>query len=240
MSGHSKWSTIKRQKGIADQKRGAVFTKLSNAITIAVKQGGGIADPNTNFKLRLAVDAARAANMPKDNIDRAINRASGKDAANVSEQVYEGFGPGGFSVIVEAVTDNTNRTSSEIRNIFGKNGGNLANPGAVSYMYENKGEIAVTKSKTLDEVFLLAAESGADDVLETEDAFIVYTKPDDLNIVKNALEQAAFEILNAAIIRKSSSITKLSREDYEKAAAFLERLEDNDDVSNVYSNIELE
>lgn len=239
MSGHSKWSTIKRQKGIADQKRGAVFTKLSKAITVAVKQGGGITDPNSNFRLRLAIDAARGANMPKDNIDRAVDRASGKDAASVEEQVYEGFGPGGFSVIVEALTDNKNRTSAEIRSIFDKNGGSFATPGAVSYLFESKGEIAVEKTMALDELFLIAAESGADDVIETDDAFVIYTKPDDLNSVRTALQEQNVPILNAAIIRKSTTITPLEEQAYEKAVAFLERLEDNEDVSNVYSNVEL-
>jgi YebC/PmpR family DNA-binding regulatory protein len=238
MSGHSKWSTIKRQKGIADQKRGAVFTKLSNAITMAVKQGGGISDPNSNFRLRLAIDAARASNMPKDNIDRAIQRASGKDAGSVEEQVYEGFGPGGFSVIVEAVTDNKNRTSAEIRSIFDKNGGSFASPGAVSYLFESKGEIAVGKTQALDDVFVVAAESGADDIKETEDAFLVYTKPDDLSTVKNALESNNLTIFNAALIRKPTTERKVEREAYEKGMAFLQKLEDNDDVSNVFSNLE--
>lgn len=237
MSGHSKWSTIKRQKGVTDQKRGQIFTKLSKAITLAVKQSG-ITDPNSNFKLRLAIDAARAANMPKDNIDRAISRASGKDAANVEEQVYEGFGPGGFSVIVEAVTDNKNRTSSEIRSIFDKNGGSFATPGAVSYLFESKGEIAVEKNKPLDDVFLVAAENGAEDVIESDDVYLVYTKPDDLGSVKNALEGEGFSILSAAIVRKPTSLTKLDSVQSEKANAFLEKLEDNEDVSEVYSNLD--
>src|SRR5690242_7790795 len=133
MSGHSKWAQIKRQKGANDAKRGATFTKLSNAISIAIRQGGGISDPSSNFKLRLAIDAAKGANMPKENIERAITRASGKDAAAMEEAVYEGFGPGGIAVIVEAATDNKNRTSAEVANIFNKNGGNMGQPGSVSY-----------------------------------------------------------------------------------------------------------
>src|SRR5260221_4960992 len=135
MSGHSKWSQIKRQKGVNDTKRGATFTKLSNAIAIAVRQGGGIGDPDQNFKLRLAVDAAKTVNMPKDNIERAIARGSGKEAGVMDEVVYEGFGPGGFAVIVEAATDNKNRTSSDIANAFNKNGGSMGQPGSVSYQF---------------------------------------------------------------------------------------------------------
>lgn len=238
MSGHSKWSTIKRQKGAQDQKRGALFTKLSNAITVAVKQGGGIADPDSNFRLRLAVDAARTANMPKDNIDRAIQRAAGKDADLVVEQVYEGFGPGGFSVIVEALTDNTNRTSPEIKSMFEKNGGNFATPGAVSYQFELKGELVLSKDRSLDDVFVLAYDSGAEDVEEKDDVFLVYTKPEDLKRVKDHLSSENLPIENASVVRKPTLIKEFGTEDEkQKAMAFLEMLEDHPDVSDVYANV---
>ncbi|MBI2420630.1 MAG: YebC/PmpR family DNA-binding transcriptional regulator, partial [Candidatus Levybacteria bacterium] len=153
MSGHSKWSTIKRQKGAADIKRGATFTKISNAITIAVKQGGGVGDPDQNPRLRLAVEMARSANMPKDNIERAIQRASNKGEGELQEVIYEGFAPGGVSVIVEAVTDNTNRTTSEVKSLFNKSGANFAQPGAVSYQFKQTGEIVIHKNgKSIDEI----------------------------------------------------------------------------------------
>src|SRR5258708_2782024 len=181
MSGHSKWATIKRQKGTNDEKRGAVFTKLSKAITIAVKQGGGIPDPNQNFKLRLAIDSARNANMPKDNIQRAIEHAAGKQADTLEEVVYEGFGPGGISIIVEAMTDNKNRTTSEIQNIFNKNGGNMAQMGAVAYQFQQLGRIIVAREgKSVDDIFLEAADAGALDVEEADNEVFIYTKPSDL------------------------------------------------------------
>lgn len=174
MSGHSKWSTIKRQKGANDAKKGQQFTKLSIAITLAVKQGGGIGDPNMNPKLRLAVDAARNANMPKDNIERAIERASGKNASEMTEVLYEGFGPGGISVIVEAITDNKQRTTPEIKSIFDKNGGTLGVQGSVGYQFEQKGQITVGKNgHSFDDVFLIAVEQGADDVEDIEEEFVI-------------------------------------------------------------------
>src|SRR5579859_1825548 len=174
MSGHSKWATIKRQKGANDAKRGVLFTKLSNAISVAVRQGGGVADPNQNFKLRLAVDSARTANMPKENIERAIERVAGKDGKVFDEVVYEGFGPGGVSVIVEAATDNKNRTTPEIKSLFEKNGGTLGQMGSVAYQFQLMGKITLQKrEKTLDEIFMEAAELGARDVEETENEIYI-------------------------------------------------------------------
>src|SRR5579883_2068871 len=170
MSGHSKWATIKRQKGANDAKRGVLFTKLSNAISVAVRQGGGVADPTQNFRLRLAVDAARNANMPKENIERAISRASGKDAKAFEEVVYEGFGPGGISVIIEAATDNKNRTTPEVKSIMEKNGGTMGQMGSVAYQFQLIGRITLQKGeKSLDDIFMEAAELGAQDVEEGED-----------------------------------------------------------------------
>jgi YebC/PmpR family DNA-binding regulatory protein len=177
MSGHSKWSSIKRQKGINDQKRGKTFTKLSMAITIAVKQGGGIADPDSNFRLRLSIDAARAANMPKDNIERAIHRATSKEAGELHEVTYEGFAPGGVSVMVEAFTDNPMRTTSEVKSIFHKAGASFGQPGSVSYQFKHVGEIIVTKNGTnsFDDIFAIAVESGAEDLEDAGDEVFIYT-----------------------------------------------------------------
>lgn len=239
MSGHSKWSTIKRQKGANDAKRGQAFTKLANAISMAVRQGGGIADPDSNFRLRLAIDAARAANMPKETIERAVSRASGKEAAEMFEAVYEGFGPGGFSVIIEAITDNKQRTTPEIKSLFDKNGGTLGVPGSVSYQFVQKGQIVVAKGeRTLDDIFLLAADEGAEDVEEAESDIIVYTSPEDLAKVRNALSAQGIDILSAEIVYRPILIKDLSTSEAEKAIGFLEKLEDHDDVQKVYANFD--
>lgn len=239
MSGHSKWATIKRAKGAADLKRGLTFTKISNAITIAVRTSGGITDPNSNFKLRLAVEAARAANMPKDNIERAIQKAVGKDAGEMQEIIYEGFAPGGVSVIIEAATDNNLRTTSEIKSIFNKEGGNFGQPGSVAYQFEQKGEIVLTKEgKTLDEVFEVAAENGADDVVEDQEGFVVYTAAGDLAKVNGILKEKGFSITQASLIRKPLIPLMISEpEKQEKVVIFLQKLEDLDDVQKVYSNL---
>ncbi len=240
MSGHSKWSTIKRQKGLNDSKRGQAFTKLSNAITIAVRSGGS-ADPSFNFKLRLAVDAARAANMPKDNIDRAISRASGKMAGDMDEAVYEGFGPGGVSIIVETATDNNQRTVSEVKSTFDKNGGSLGVPGAVSYQFEQKGLISVQKNgQTLDELFLTAAEAGAEDVEDGEEEVTVYTKPEELNAVRETLANAGLTITGAEFTRKPTIIVSIEEiEKAQKILSLLERLESLGDVQKVYANFDI-
>src|SRR3989344_7207719 len=181
MSGHSKWSTIKRQKGVTDAKRGQAFTKISNAITIAVKQGGGVVDPNSNFKLRLAIDKARDANMPKDNIDRAIKRAEGKGEGAVEEILYEGFGLGGVAFLIETVTDNRQRTFSEVRNIISKNGGNLGEPGSVSYLFDKVGEIVIQKNgMSFDEIFSIGLEFGVEDIEDDEQVCFFYIAPNQL------------------------------------------------------------
>lgn len=241
MSGHSKWATIKRQKGANDAKRGQLFTKLSNAITLSVREGGGVSDPNSNFKLRLAVEAARNANMPKENIERAIERASGKQAGDMAEVLYEGFGPGGFSVIVEAITDNKQRTTPEVKNIFDKSGGSLGVPGSVSYQFEQKGQITIGKdSKSLDEIFLVAADAGAEDVEDAGDEVFIYTAPDELGKVKQALADASLSVNGAELIRKPIVFKELEdTSEAEKAFAFLEKLETLDDVQKVYANVDV-
>ncbi len=238
MSGHSKWSQIKRQKGINDTKRGATFTKISNAISIAVKQGGGIADPEQNFKLRLAIDAAKAVNMPKENIERAIVRASGKSEQTMDEVVYEGFGPGGFAVIVEAATDNKNRTSAEVANIFNKNGGSMGQPGSVSYQFKQIGEIIVGKNnKSVDDIFLDAADAGAEDIEEGEEEVFILTNPTDLAKVREGLLQKGYAITSVEIIRKPSLTVEITDEALQKAFSFVEKFEEMDDVQKVYTNL---
>ncbi len=241
MSGHSKWSTIKRQKGANDAKRGLAFTKLSAAITMAVRQGGGITDPNGNFRLRLAIDAARAQNMPKDTIERAIERGSGKNATEMFDVVYEGFGPGGFTVIVEAITDNKQRTTPEIKSIFDKNGGTLGVPGSVNYQFAQRGQITVPKNgKSLEDVFIIAADHGAEDVDEDEGDIIVYTLPEDLAKVRSGLEENGLTITGAEIVHKPIVIKELQdQSEADKAIAFLEKLEDHNDVQKVYANFDI-
>lgn len=243
MSGHSKWAQIKRQKGVADIKRGQIFTKISNAITIAVRQSGGVADPEQNFKLRLAVEKARSLNMPKENIQRAIEKALGKGekGEGLQEAVYEGFAPCGVAVIVEVVTDNKQRTASEIKNIFDKNGGILATPGAVSYQFKQKGQIIVKKdSKTVDDIFLLAADSGAEDVEEAGDEVLVYTKPEDLTRARAILEQEGLTISDAELTRKSIVTVGIENSsDAQKVLSFTEKLEELDDVQKVFANFDI-
>lgn len=240
MSGHSKWSTIKRQKGAADQKRGQVFTKLSIAISLAVRLGGG-GDPEQNFRLRLTIEKARMANMPKANIERAIEKGKGiGDGARLDEVAYEGFCPGGKGVfIVEAATDNKQRTTSEIKNIIDKSGGTFGQPGSVSYQFESKGAITIQKDNlNVDDVFLLAADAGAEDLEEVGDEIIVYTKPEDLNKVRETLLANKLVVQDAEIIRRPTITQEISEKDVaERIMALVEKLEDLDDVQKVYTNV---
>ncbi len=240
MSGHSKWAQIKRQKGVADIKKGKTFTKLANAITIAVKQGGGITDPNQNFRLRLIVDAAKTVNMPKENVERAIKRASGREVGNLEEVIYEGFAPGGVSVIVEAATDNSTRTTAEIKNLFQKAGGSFAKPGAVSYQFKQVGQIIIKKNeKTTDEILSISLESGAEDIEDMEDEVFVYTAVSNLSKLKESMVNKGLSVLEADMVRIPLNTVKV--EDtfkQEKIISFLNLLEDLDDVQKVYSNLE--
>lgn len=242
MSGHSKWATIKRQKGANDVKRSAVFTKLSMAISIAVRQGGGITDPNQNFKLRLAMDAARNANMPKENIERAIQRAAGKAGeGNVDEAVYEGFGPQGISIIVETVTDNKNRTIGEVKNTFEKNGGTIGQPGSVSYQFKQVGQIIIDKNnKTIDDIFLEAADAGAQEVEEINGEVFIYTLPNDVSKIRSNLLEKGYAIKETDIIRQPTTFITVEEgsEAFQKIVNLLDKLESLDDVQKVYSNFE--
>jgi YebC/PmpR family DNA-binding regulatory protein len=239
MSGHSKWATIKRQKGVNDAKKGKTFTKLSNAITIAVKQGGGIGDPNSNFRLRLAVDAARAANMPKENVERAIKRASEKNAGEMHEVLYEGFAPGGVSIIIEAATDNPMRTTSEVKNIFNKAGASFGQPGSVSYQFKHIGRIILDKqNKNFDEIFSIVLDEGATDIEEVDNEVFVYTNMHDLTRIKDALTQKGMNVVEADLIREPVMTAMLEEGELTKLENFISSLEEMDDVQKVYTNLQ--
>ncbi|MBI4100371.1 YebC/PmpR family DNA-binding transcriptional regulator [Candidatus Microgenomates bacterium] len=241
MSGHSKWAQIKRQKGTADIKRGQAFTKLANAITIAVRQGGGIADPDANFRLRLAIEKARQSNMPKENIERAIRRASGKEGGDLEEAVYEGYGPGKVAVMVEVATDNKQRTAGEIRNIFDREGGVLGSKGSVSYLFESVGQISVPKKeKNADDIMLVAIDSGAQDVEETTETVEIYTKPEDLNRVKEAVKEKGLDVSSAELeMKPQTTVAVTDPQMAQKILAFIEKLENLDDVQRVFANFDI-
>ncbi len=236
MSGHSKWSSIKHKKGALDAKRGQLFTKLAREVTMAARQGGG--DPAMNARLRLAVLKAREANMPGDNIERAIKRGAGTDEAfNLEEITYEGYGPGGTAVIVEAVTDNRNRTVAEIRNAFSRGGGNLAESGAVAWQFEQRGVLTVPASgHDIDEIQLAAIDAGAEDTSADDDSVEVYTQPTELTEVRTALEAAGFAIESAEISPQPKTLIDLDEKAALAALKLLERLDDLDDVQRVFSN----
>lgn len=240
MSGHSKWATIKRQKGLNDKKKGKTFTKLGNAITIAVKQGGGIGDPESNFRLRLAMDVARSENMPKENIERAIKRATEKDTADFQEVIYEGFTPGGVSVIVEAVTDNPMRTTPEIKSIFNKANASFGQPGSVAYQFKHIGRIIAKKGgKSFDDLFSIVLDQGADDIEEVGDEVFVYTGLHDLAKIKDALTAAGVEVVEAELIREPVVTIQVTEEDkINKIENFVNTLEELDDVQKVYTNLQ--
>ena len=249
MSGHSKWSTIKRQKGVKDAKRGQAFTKLGKAITITVREGGG-GDPASNFKLRLAIDQARAANMPKDNIDRAIDRGLGPSTGveSIESVTYEAYAPGKVALIVEAVTDNKNRTTPEVRGTIEKGGGTFASRGAVSWMFADSGLITVERSgKTLDEIFEIAADSGAEDVEDVEDVedagelVEVFTKPTDVEKVKNILVSKGLVVKSAEIIKKPTTTVVIDDVDVaSKVLKMIDKLDELDDVQRVYANFDID
>lgn len=238
MSGHSHWATTHRQKGLNDAKRGAIFTKVGRLITIAAKHGG---DPGMNFKLRLAVETARSVNMPKDRIERAIKVGTGesKDGAEIEELVYEAYGPGQVALLIGVATDNRNRSLGEIRTLLTKNGGKMVAEGAVAYMFQPIGEItAPLQGKSADEAELTAIEAGADDVVLDEDVLTVYTKPEDLQSVKEGLEKAGFAIESASLSYRPTQTTDLSDEDKEKYEHLYELLDDHQDVQTVWDNLQ--
>lgn len=244
MSGHSKWHSIRRSKGILDQKRGALFTKLAREITVAAREGNS-GDPDMNFRLRLAVDKARQSNMPMDNIQRAIDRGLGKGAeASIDEIYYEGYAPGGVAIIVQAATDNRNRTAAEVRSTFTKGGGNLGESGSVSWMFENKGLITIEfpdgQTFDPDEVMLQAIDAGADDVEVDGNQVEIYTAFEDLNTVRTALQGAGLPITNVEpLMKPTTPFTPDSETTAMQALRLMEKLEDLDDVQKVYSNLDV-
>jgi len=236
MSGHSKWSTIKRQKGAKDAARGALFTKLGNAIAIAARSG---TDPELNFSLRLAIDRAKAANMPTSNIQRSIDRVKDKDAAQLNEVLYEGYGPGGVAVLVECATDNINRTYPEVKTIFAKNGGNIAEKGAVAFQFDRKGEIRI--KKTGDDFMLSALDAGAEDVVEEDGESIVYTDPKELGKVRDALAESGNNIEEAALTYvPNTTIAITDSTTAGKIMRLMEALEENADVANTFVNFDID
>ena len=238
MSGHNKWSTIKHKKGAADAKRGKIFTKLIKEITVAAKLGGG--DPNGNPRLRTAVDKAKAENMPKDNIERAIKKGTGElEGVTYEEIVYEGYGPGGVAVLVECMTDNRNRTVGEVRSTFTKCNGNMGETGCVSWMFDKKGLIVFAKSVDFEKLFETALEAGAEDVTDEEEQYEVLTDPSSFIEVRTALEKAGFKYESAEITMIPQTMVKLDGKNAENMLKLMDRMEDNDDVQNVYANFDI-
>jgi YebC/PmpR family DNA-binding regulatory protein len=239
MSGHSKWSQIKRQKGANDVKRGATFTKMGREIAVAARQGGG--DPDANFRLRLAIEKARSVNMPADTIKRAIERATGGgEAEQFEEIVYEGYGPGGVAVLVEAATDNRNRTAAEVRSIFAKTGGQLAGSGAVAWQFEARGLITVPRDGgDPDEVALTAIDAGAVDVDTEADPIEIYTEPAALEGVRKALDSAGVNVDGAESAMVAKQTVSLEADQVRKAMRMVDLLEDLDDVQRVTTNVDI-
>jgi len=241
VSGHSKWSSIKHKKGAADAKRGKLFSKLSRAIIVAAKEGGG--DPAANLALQNAIEKAKSYSMPKDNIDRAIAKGSGADAdsADFETVVYEGYGPSGVAVIVEALTDNRNRTASDVRHVFAKNDGNLGGSGAVAWLFERRGVVLVdAQGVDEDELTLAAAEGGADDVSLDGTSFQITSTPEALSAVRVAVEAAGFAVDSAELTMVPKTTVEVADEnDAKKILRLVDQLEDSDDVQDVYANFDI-
>ena len=238
MSGHSKWSTIKRKKGAADAKRGKIFTKIIKEIIIAAKDGGG--DPESNAKLRLAIQNAKGVNMPKDNIDRAIKKAVGSDAESFTETSFEGYGPCGVAVFAECLTDNNNRTVASIRSAFNKHGGNLGTNGSLSFLFDRKGIFTIkNEGLSLDEVELEMIDAGAEDFEVDSDRITITCAKEDFGSVSRKLSELGIEPEEARLKRIPNDTKKLDVESAKKVLKFIESLEDDDDIQNVYHNLEM-
>lgn len=239
MSGHSKWASIKHKKGAADAKRGRIFTKLMREIAVAAKQGGG--DPNSNPRLRTIIQKAREANMPADNVERAVKKGTGElEGVNYEEVLYEGYGPAGVAILVQCLTDNKNRTASEIRNIFGKGHGSMAGAGSVAWIFEKKGLVVVPKGKvTEDQLMEVALNAGADDLDQTDNKFEITTSPHNLAAVKEALEKAKIPLESAEITMIPKNQAPVSVDDVRAVLKLIESLDEHDDVQNVYANCDI-
>lgn len=241
MSGHSKWSTIKRKKGANDAKRGKIFTRLIKEITVAARQGGG--DPEGNPRLRSAIASAKAENMPKDNISRAVKKGTGEIAGEVYDEIlYEGYGPGGVAVLVECLTDNRNRTVADVRHYFAKNNGNLGESGCVAWMFDKKGLILVEKEKVSEEELMdMALEAGAEDVVEEDSEFHIVTSPEEFEDVREALEGGGLSFIDASISMIPQNTVDVAEEKVARSMLrLMESLEDHDDVQNVYANFDID
>ena len=240
MSGHSKWASIKHKKAVVDARRGQQFTKLARAITVAARDGGG--DPESNATLAQAVQKARDASMPKDNIERAIAKGTGEgaDAAAIESVVYEGYGPGGVALLIEALTDNRNRTSAELRHLLSKQGGALGEPGSVAYLFSKRGVIVVDAERYGEDHLEAAIDAGAQDISIDADIYEIVTDPADLPAVRAALEEAGVEIDSADVVQQPSSRVPVDEADAQKLVRLLEAIEENDDVEAVHANFDVD
>src|SRR3954471_603168 len=240
MSGHSKWASIKHKKAIVDSKRGKLFTKLARAVTVAAKEGGGDIDGNPS--LALAVQKARDASMPKDNIERAIAKGTGAgaDAAALETILYEGYGPGGVALLIEAVTDNRNRTGADVRHILSKGNGSLGEPGSVAYNFDKKGTIVVAAERYTEDDLMVAIDAGAEDISLDDDVYEIVTEPSDLTAVRAALDEAGIEVQNAEVTQRPKARVTLDEETAAKLLRLIDVLEDNDDVDAVHANFDVD
>jgi YebC/PmpR family DNA-binding regulatory protein len=240
MSGHSKWASIKHKKAIVDSRRGAHFSKLTRAITVAARDGGG--DPVGNPALDLAIRKAKEASMPKDNIERAIAKGTGEgvDADQIETVLYEGYGPGGVALLIEALTDNRNRTSADVRHALSKHGGNLGEPGSVGYLFDKKGVIVVDASRYDEEDLLIAIDAGAEDISQDDDVFEIICEPSDLTAVRAALAEAGIEIESADVTQRPKSRVPVEESDAVKLLKLIDMLEESDDVNAVHANFDVD
>jgi YebC/PmpR family DNA-binding regulatory protein len=239
MSGHSKWAGIKHKKAIVDARRGAQFTKLARAISVAAREGGG--DPESNSALWNAVQKAKDASMPKDNIERAIAKGTGAgaDADAIETVLYEGYGPGGTALLIEAYTDNRNRTGADVRHLLSKHGGNLGEPGSVSYLFEKRGVVAIDASRYSEDDLLVAVEAGAEDIVADEDTLEIVSAPGNLSSVRTAIEGEGIEIESADVVQRPMTRVELDEASATRLFRLIEALEDNDDVGAVHANFEV-
>jgi YebC/PmpR family DNA-binding regulatory protein len=240
MSGHSKWASIKHKKAVVDQRRGQHFTKLARALTVAAREGGG--DPTGNPALALAVQKARDASMPKDNIERAIAKGTGEgvDADQIETVVYEGYGPGGVALLIEALTDNRNRTSADIRHAFSKHGGNLGEPGSVSYLFDKSGVIVVDAARYDEDDLMPAIDAGAQDIALDDDVYEILTSPSELAAVRESLEAAGVEIESADVTQRPKSCVPVDESDAARLLKLIDTLEESDDVGAVHANFDVD
>jgi len=239
MAGHSKWAGIKHKKAIVDSRRGKLFTKLARAITVAAKEGGG--DPEANARLSLAVQKAKDASMPKDNIERAIAKGTGEgaDAAALEDVVYEGYGPGGVALLVEAVTDNRNRTGSEVRHLLSRNGGNLGEPGSVAYLFDKKGLVVVDGERYCEDDLMVAIDAGAQDIASDDDVLEILCDPSDLTAVRAALDEAGIEVETAEVSQLPKVRVPLEEDAATRLLKLIDALEEQDDVDAVHANFDV-